>query len=85
MELNETFQAVKLASRKLALMEEKRINEILTAVSDAAISNKDIILDANSMDLQLMDPSDPKYDRLKLTSARIDDIASDMRNVAALP
>ncbi|MGN1218417.1 MAG: glutamate-5-semialdehyde dehydrogenase [Phocaeicola sp.] len=85
MELNETFQAVKLASRKLALMEEKRINEILTAVSDAAISNKDIILEANSMDLQLMDPSDPKYDRLKLTSARIDDIASDMRNVAALP
>ena len=85
MELNETFQAVKLASRKLALMEEKRINEILTAVSGAAISNKDIILDANSMDLQLMDPSDPKYDRLKLTSARIDDIASDMRNVAALP
>lgn len=85
MELNETFQAVKLASRKLALMEEKRINEILTAVSDAAISNKDIILDANSMDLQLMDPSDPKYDRLKLTSARIDDIASDMRNVAVLP
>ena len=85
MELNETFQTVKFASRKLAMMEEKRINEILTAVSDAAISNKDIILDANSMDLQLMDPSDPKYDRLKLTSARIDDIASDMRNVAALP
>ena len=32
-----------------------------------------------------MDPSDPKYDRLKLTKERIVAIASDIRNVAALP
>lgn len=85
MKLNETFLAVKLASRKLALMEEKLINEVLNAVADAAIRDKDIILAANSADLQLMNPSDPKFDRLKLTVSRIEDIASDMRNVASLP
>lgn len=85
MKLNETFLAVKLASRKLALMEEKLINEVLNVVADAAIRDKDIILAANSADLQLMNPSDPKFDRLKLTVSRIEDIASDMRNVASLP
>ncbi|MBM6865939.1 glutamate-5-semialdehyde dehydrogenase [Bacteroides caecigallinarum] len=85
MKLNETFLSVKLASRKLALMEEKLINEVLNAVADAAIRDKDIILAANSKDLQLMNPSDPKFDRLKLTVSRIEDIASDMRNVASLP
>ena len=85
MKPNETFLAVKLASRKLALMEEKLINEVLNAVADAAIRDKDIILAANSADLQLMNPSDPKFDRLKLTVSRIEDIASDMRNVALLP
>lgn len=85
MKLNETFLAVKLASRKLALIEEKLINEVLNAVADAAIRDKDIVLAANSADLQLMNPSDPKFDRLKLTVSRIEDIASDMRNVASLP
>lgn len=85
MKPNETFLAVKLASRKLALMGEKLINEVLNAVADAAIRDKDIILAANSADLQLMNPSDPKFDRLKLTVSRIEDIASDMRNVASLP
>lgn len=83
--LNETFQAIKLASRKLALISEKRINDILIAVADAAIMNKDIILAANSMDLRLMDQADLKFDRLKLTESRIADIASDIRNVASLP
>lgn len=32
-----------------------------------------------------MDPANPKYDRLKLTEERLEGIASDMRNVAALP
>lgn len=84
MRLNETFQAIKLASRKLALMNEKLINDIITAVADAAIEYSDPILKANAMDLALMDPSDPKYDRLKLTVSRIEDISSDMRNVAKL-
>jgi glutamate-5-semialdehyde dehydrogenase len=38
----------------------------------------------NQKDLDLMDPQDPKYDRLKLTAARIEAIAADMISVAKL-
>lgn len=85
MKLNETLDAVKLASRKLALLDSKKINEVLISVADAAIDKTDVILKANQLDLQLMDSSNPKYDRLKLTAERIMDIASDIRNVASLP
>lgn len=85
MKLNETLEAVKLASRKLALLDSKKINEVLISVADAAIDKTDVILKANQLDLQLMDSSNPKYDRLKLTAERIMDIASDIRNVASLP
>ena len=85
MSLNETLEAVRLASRKLALLDTKKINEILIAVADAAVENIERILTANVMDLQKMEVSNPKYDRLKLTRERICDIASDIRNVASLP
>ncbi|HEY4785670.1 MAG TPA: glutamate-5-semialdehyde dehydrogenase, partial [Bacteroidales bacterium] len=42
------------------------------------------ILAENQKDLDLMDPKDPKYDRLKLTEDRIKGIAGDIRNVAKL-
>ena len=85
MSLNETLEAVRLASRKLALLDTKKINEILIAVADAAVENIERILTANVMDLQKMEVSNPKYDRLKLTREIICDIASDIRNVASLP
>ena len=43
------------------------------------------ILKANIEDLGRMDVANPKYDRLKLTKERLEAIAADMRNVAALP
>ena len=67
MNLNETFQAVRLASRKLALTDEQTVNNILLAVADEALLRTDEILEANLADLERMDPSNPKYDRLKLT------------------
>lgn len=85
MSLNETLEAVRLASRKLALLDTTKINEVLMAVADAAIENTEKILGANAFDLERMDISNPKYDRLKLTAQRISDIASDIRNVASLP
>ena len=33
----------------------------------------------------LMDPANPKYDRLKLTEERLQGIAADMENVSTLP
>lgn len=79
------FEAVLAASRMLPLVTETEINKVLLAVADAAVANTEFILEENKKDLARMDPNDPKYDRLLLTEERIEGIASDMRNVAALP
>lgn len=81
----EDWKAVRLASRTLALLEEKQINAILMAVAEAIPHYMNRILEANETDLSQMNPDNPKYDRLRLTEQRLLDIASDIRNVAALP
>ena len=83
--LNETFNAVQVASRELALLNDDIINQILNAVADAAIAETPFILAENEKDLARMDKNDPKYDRLKLTEERLKGIAADTRNVATLP
>lgn len=85
MKLNETFTAVQAASRKLALLSDETINQILNAVADAAIAETPSILNENAKDLARMDKANPKYDRLKLTAERLEGIAADIRNVATLP
>ena len=85
MNLKETFQRVKVASKELALITDGQRNEILHAVADAIIYNKVRILEANAKDLAKMDRTNPLYDRLQLTDSRLEGIASDMRNVATLP
>ena len=85
MQLKETFEKVKRASKSLALLSDDQRNEILLAVADAIINNKQRILDANAQDLVKMSKDNPLYDRLQLTDSRLDGIASDMRNVATLP
>ncbi len=85
MELKETFQRVKVASKELALITDGQRNEILHAVADAILYNKVRILEANAKDLAKMDRTNPLYDRLQLTDSRLEGIASDMRNVATLP
>lgn len=83
--MEETLRKTKAASRILATISDEKRNEILLAVADAIISNKGRILKANADDLAKMDPKNPLYDRLQLTDKRLDDIASDMRNVSRLP
>ena len=69
----------------MATIADDKRNEILLAVADAIIANKERILRANTEDLAKMDPKNPLYDRLQLTDKRLEDIATDMRNVSKLP
>ena len=85
MQLKDTFERVKRASKSLALLTDEQRNEILHAVADAIITNKARILETNAQDLAKMDKANPLYDRLQLTDNRLEGIASDMRNVATLP
>lgn len=85
MQLKETFERVKRASKSLALLTDQQRNDILNAVADAILYNKEKILAANAEDLAKMSCENPLYDRLMLTEKRLQDIAGDMRNVATLP
>ena len=84
MELREQFERVKSASKELALISDERKNAILQAVAQAIMQQKDMLLEENAKDLARMEKSNPLYDRLQLTEARLEGIASDMRHVATL-
>lgn len=83
--LTSIFQSTKDASIELALLDGDTINSILLSVAERAVEETDTILAANAKDLSRMDEANPMYDRLKLTRERIEGIAGDTRNVAALP
>ena len=85
MKYKATFEAVRRAGRSLTMVTDVQINQILNAVADEAVKQQEYILAENAKDLARMEPSNPKYDRLKLTAERIEGIAADMRNVAQLP
>ncbi len=85
MKLTEIFERVKSASRQLAIMSDEKRSNVLLAVADAIIENEAELLEANCCDLARMNQDSPLYDRLKLTSQRLQGIAADMRKVASLP
>jgi glutamate-5-semialdehyde dehydrogenase len=78
------FEAAVTASRELNILKKETIAHTLLDVAEALVRNTDMILEANKKDLVLMDPQDPKYDRLRLSAERIHDIAADMVRVANL-
>lgn len=84
MDYNDIFKAVKSASSELLKLSEKEVNSLLLAVADAAVGQQSTILAANEQDLSRLSPTDPRYDRLRLTPERIEAIAADMRKVASL-
>ena len=77
--------SAKRATQTAATLSEKIINQLIAQIAEAAILNIQFIIEENEKDLALMDPSDPNYDRLKLTPERLKGIASDLRNVVTLP
>ena len=85
MDLRNTFETVRLAARSLNLLSNERINEVLLALAVEAENQVDYILTENQKDLDLMEKSNPLYDRLLLNRERIEGIANDIRNVATLP
>ncbi|NTU67429.1 MAG: glutamate-5-semialdehyde dehydrogenase [Chlorobiaceae bacterium] len=81
----ERLKAVQKASRGIVALDTEAINGMLLELADRIPAAAASILAANRQDLDRMDPADPRYDRLLLNEARLESIASDIRNVAALP
>ena len=84
MNTEDTFKAVKQASRELVSLSAEKINEILLEIAALAIEKTENILIENKKDLDRMDKNDPKYDRLLLSAERIKGIAQDIVNVSNL-
>ena len=82
--MNEIFIRTKEASREVQRLSDAQRNSVLERLADRILSSPGL-LEANSGDLARMDRSNPLYDRLMLTPARLEGIASDMRHVATLP
>ena len=83
--MNNIFKLAKAATSVLAALDDDTKNKVLLAVADAIGDNAQTLLEANALDLELMDRANPLYDRLMLTPQRLEGIASDMRHVATLP
>jgi glutamate-5-semialdehyde dehydrogenase len=77
--------ATRNASQQLTLLTDEQIYEALTTLAQAIIDRSAIILEANAADLEHKKKDDPMYDRMMLNEERLQGIAEDIRNVAALP
>ena len=79
------LKQVNKASRKLVRLTDEDIHTILNEVADLTLQNIPYVLAENQKDLDRMDPSNPKYDRLLLNEQRLISITEDIRKVADLP
>nr|WP_293786524.1 glutamate-5-semialdehyde dehydrogenase [uncultured Pedobacter sp.] len=84
MDYKQYFEEAKQASCTLISLGKEKTDAVLEDLAEALIANADEILTENAKDIAKMAIEDPKYDRLKLSAARIADIANDLRNVASL-
>ncbi|GHB50280.1 glutamate-5-semialdehyde dehydrogenase [Mongoliitalea lutea] len=79
------FQETQIASRALASLSTVQVQNVLDELIHQLQENIPAILSANAEDLAKMDSSDPRYDRLLLSEARIAGIMEEIQQVKALP
>ncbi len=66
-------------------MSSEQKTALLNRLADVLLANTDAILAENQRDLDRMPDTDSKKDRLRLTTARVTDLADSLRQVAVLP
>ena len=81
----EKLQRARVASAALAQLSTSQKNVLLLAIADAIEANASRILRANEQDIQRSNLSGAMRDRLLLTPERISQMATAVRDVAALP
>ena len=72
------------ASAEIRRLNDAQKKGILNYLAEILIKNTEQIIAKNQKDLLRMDSSDPKYDRLKLTESRIQDLAISVKEIAEL-
>ena len=72
------------ATQSLMLCDEAKKNEILEAMAQSLLANKEDILNANLIDLEKAMVSDVMKDRLQLNDQRLNDMAQGILDVVKL-
>ncbi|MCD7843486.1 MAG: gamma-glutamyl-phosphate reductase, partial [Clostridiales bacterium] len=87
MKTHDILVRAKAAAPELAALSADKKNEAIFAMADSLTAAAKEIMDANAVDMDAAKGriSDVMLDRLALNPARIDAMASGMREVAALP
>ncbi|MFJ2667206.1 glutamate-5-semialdehyde dehydrogenase [Nocardia fluminea] len=86
--VHDAARRARVASRVLAQLTTAQKNDALHAAADALLAAADRVLAANAEDIataQAAGTEENLLDRLRLTKARVDGIASGLRQVATLP
>lgn len=78
--LKNTHRSAKLLRR----LSHDQKSMILLDLSSLLLDNRAEIIAENHIDLERMDPADPKYDRLLLNEKRIDSLAASLLDLAKL-
>jgi len=85
MKYQNLFENVKVAGQEMSKVSCEVVYDLLTELADEIIRQIPFLIAENARDLALMDPADPKYDRLLLNESRLEAISADMLKVASLP
>lgn len=72
------------ATAEIRVLSEVKKQEVLNTLADKLLQDKQFIIAENLKDLNRMDDSDPKKDRLMLNEERIEGLALSIREVANL-
>lgn len=79
------LQQAKQAASAVRQLSDEQKSALLSYLADLLLANTDSILAQNALDLARIPDDDPKKDRLKLTEARVADLARSLNEVANLP
>jgi glutamate-5-semialdehyde dehydrogenase len=79
------LQATQHAAAAVRRLTSEQKTDLLDRLAEVLLLNVPGILAENQRDLDQMPDSDPKKDRLRLTEARVADLAASLRQVALLP
>ncbi len=80
-----TFLAVRQASGAVRNLSDTTKVDLLNDLAEQVLAQQEFILAENQKDLDRMDDTDPKKDRLLLNEERIAGLAQSLRDVAQLP
>ncbi|QMW00478.1 glutamate-5-semialdehyde dehydrogenase [Spirosoma foliorum] len=79
------LQATQQAAAAVRRLSPAEKTDLLNRLADVLAEHTAEIVAENQKDLDRMPATDPKYDRLKLTEARVADLSKSLREVAILP